>query len=364
MTISRCNGLSASSLAMASDDCAGRLRSITASRVNTAVDSRNGTNTTIRLMNAVISRWAGVLRRRRTLMMVGRSRLDRLLGADLLNEVEETDLGAFETVDDLARLGLQERVDQQERNRDHQRERGVVHRDRDRRREHLGLLGGVDLRHGREALDQADDGAEQSDQRDHVGEGGDVVGALLEARHDFHHAFFHRRVEVFAPAGALHPRQAVVDDLADGSVGVRGDALHVLELALLQHRQHLCPDLAVLAARLGEEDEALDRDRDAERHDRCARIYEQAAILEELDDGAEGIHELSPMKTMNSMRRNEGHLATGWAAAAGVRAWACASYCTWRRNTSRSTGASASSSTLTGGRPLRSPGMGFFQGTM
>src|SRR5258706_474314 len=50
------------------DDLAGSVRSSTARRVNTAVDSRNGTSTTIRLMKAVISRCAGSLRRRRTRM--------------------------------------------------------------------------------------------------------------------------------------------------------------------------------------------------------------------------------------------------------------------------------------------------------
>src|SRR4051812_27351093 len=94
--------------------CAGSERSITASRVNTAVDSRKGTRTTIRLMNAVISRWAACFRRRRTRMMnLLRALLLRaLVGLDALHQVQEADLRGFEAVHDLARLRLQEGVDQ------------------------------------------------------------------------------------------------------------------------------------------------------------------------------------------------------------------------------------------------------------
>src|SRR6185503_987982 len=35
---------------------------------------------------------------------------------------------------------------------------------------------------------------------------------------------------------------------------------------------------------------ALDGDRHAERHDQRARVDEEAAVLEELDDGVEGTH--------------------------------------------------------------------------
>src|SRR5205085_2881042 len=67
-----------------------------------------------------------------------------------------------------------------------------------------------------------------------------------------------------------------------------------------------------------------------------------------------------------------GFVLTAVAADAAIAAvWAavaCAlvplSYFTWRRNTSRSTGVSSSSSTLTNGRAARSPDTGFFHGTM
>jgi len=104
------------------------------------------------------------------------------------------------------------------------------------------------------------------------------------------------QVAVAAAAGQPSPTDAVIGsdqhaaDLADRGVRLRGHALHVAELSLLQQREDLRPDLPVLAARLRQEDEALDGDRHAERHDERARIDEQAAILEELDDGAEGIH--------------------------------------------------------------------------
>src|SRR5687768_2307379 len=122
--------LSCSSLLL---DCAGRLRSITASRVNTAVDSRNGTSTTIRLMNAVTSSAATSLRRRLTRMAISlslkaadeESARRRGLGLHALHQVQEADLGGLQAVDDLAGARLQESMDQQERDRHHQRERGV-----------------------------------------------------------------------------------------------------------------------------------------------------------------------------------------------------------------------------------------------
>src|SRR4249920_4108506 len=110
-------------------DCAGSVRSITASRVNTAVDNRNGTSTTIRFMNAVTSSAATSLRRRLTRMAVslslryrnGSARRRRRFGLDALHQIQEADLGGLQAVDDLGSARLQEGVDQQERNRHHQR---------------------------------------------------------------------------------------------------------------------------------------------------------------------------------------------------------------------------------------------------
>ena len=72
-----------------------------------------------------------------------------------------------------------------------------------------------------------------------------------------------------------------------------------------------------------------------------------AAVLEELDDGLEGFIDLSPVRNVHGARWNWVSLAGGRRRAPRLAGgWTCASYCTWRRNTSRSTGASASSSTL------------------
>ena len=106
------------------------------------------------------------------------------------------------------------------------------------------------------------------------------------------HAFLHCRIVVFAAPRALHAGEAVIDDLADRRVGVCGHALHLLELAVLQHRQHLRPDLAVLRTRAVEKDQPLDGDGHTQRHDEDAGVDEQAAILEELHCGTECIHRL------------------------------------------------------------------------
>ena len=108
------------------------------------------------------------------------------------------------------------------------------------------------------------------------------MGALFQARHDFHHAFFHRRIDVFAAARALHALQAIGDDLAHGGIGAGRRMLHFLQAPALQHRQQLRPELAVLAARALQEDEALDGDRQADGHDQDARVDGQAAVLEKL----------------------------------------------------------------------------------
>src|SRR5689334_21161086 len=105
---------------------AGRFRSSTEMRVKTAVDRRNGTSTTIRLMNALISSCAGCLRRRRC-----RISSCLVFGREPLNQVQEADLRGLEAVDDVGGARLQERVHEQERDGHGQRERGVVHRDRD-----------------------------------------------------------------------------------------------------------------------------------------------------------------------------------------------------------------------------------------
>jgi hypothetical protein len=118
----------------------------------------------------------------------------------------------------------------------------------------LGLLGGVDAGHRGEGLDQPDDGAQQADQRDHVGEGGQVVRALFQPRHDLHHALLHRGVDLFAAVragSAAQAAQPVADDLADG-----GDSLPLaicralrLSLPLCSMRQELVPQRAVGSAR-------------------------------------------------------------------------------------------------------------------
>jgi hypothetical protein len=68
--------------------------------------------------------------------------------------------------------------------------------------------------------------------------------------------------------------------------------MHLFELTLLQHRQDLGPDGAILCAGLVEKDETLNCDRHAQGHDEQAGINKEAAILKELDGQIEGVHEV------------------------------------------------------------------------
>ncbi len=78
-----------------------------------------------------------------------------------------------------------------------------------------GLFRGVDVGDRGEALDQADDGAQQAHQRGDVGEGGEVVGPALQQRRDFHQRLLHGHFDFGAIGRRLGARQAVAQHTAN-----------------------------------------------------------------------------------------------------------------------------------------------------
>ena len=89
--------------------------------------------------------------------------------------------------------------------------------------------------------------------------------------------------------------------LAEGAAALAGSAWPVLSpwigalgafvVALVDHGQQLLPQAAVLAACAAQIQESLQRDGHADDHDDEQREHEGPALLEEVDDGGEYVHE-------------------------------------------------------------------------
>ena len=114
-----------------------------------------------------------------------------------------------------------------------------------------GLLGRVHRRHRRERVDQADHGAEQAHQHADVGERGEVMRALLEARDHLDQALFHRLLDVLAAARRRDARHAVAHDGGERRVGLLGELHGLAEVAGLEQRRELGPQAAIAARRRG-----------------------------------------------------------------------------------------------------------------
>ncbi len=118
-------------------------------------------------------------------------------------------------------------------------------------------------------------------QRCQIREGGQIVRALLELRHDAHQAFFHGLLDVIAALGILYTGQAVGEYLPDGRTRLRSHLCGLAEIAMAEQRLDLLPERAVAAACNGEIHETLDRDHKADHGHHCDRIHEMSAVLEE-----------------------------------------------------------------------------------
>ena len=118
----------------------------------------------------------------------------------------------------------------------------------------------------------------------------EVVGALLQARHHFHQALFHRLLNVIPAACGLNARQAVVENVPDGRVGFRSDLHDLAEVALRQHGDDFVPETAVTHGRVREVDIALNRDGGAHHEHDGNGVHEVPATLKETDDDVPQIH--------------------------------------------------------------------------
>src|SRR5262249_8400146 len=183
----------------------------------------------------------------------------------------------------------------QQRHRGHQTERRAVHRHRDARREQVGLLRRVDGGDRREGADEAHDRAEQSEQRREVGEGREVVRALLELRHYLHQALFHRLLDVIAAPRRLNAREPVIENVGNRRVGLRGRRRDLTKVALREQRHYLVPQRAVTRRYLRKIDVAFDGDRQTDHEHERDRVHEVPAALKEPYDQVPEAHLTLPL---------------------------------------------------------------------
>jgi hypothetical protein len=147
---------------------------------------------------------------------------------------------------DVAGLAGQYRVDDQQRNGNHQAEGGCIHRHGDTRGQEVRFFRGIGVCNCGKRLDQAHDCAEQAEQRRDTRSQCYVWRALFEARHDLHHALFHRDLNVFATADCALQGQPHVQHLRDRRIVFAGQPASLVEFAFRQQRLYVLPHLLVL----------------------------------------------------------------------------------------------------------------------
>src|SRR5882724_5863293 len=138
--------------------------------------------------------------------------------------------------------------------------------------------------------DQTHHGAQQAEQGCEVGEGCQVVRALLQARHDLHQAFLHRLLDVIAAAGGLNARQAVVENVPDRRIRLRRYLHDLAEVALRKHGDDFVPETAITHGRVRQVDVPLDGDREAHHEHDGNGVHEVPATLEKPNDHGPQIH--------------------------------------------------------------------------
>src|SRR5687767_14414324 len=266
----------------------GRSSSTTVMRENTAVISRNVTNTVKMSIIGTSSSSAGLrmclLRIERSSAGLGEPEMADLGRCTGRKGVQELDGGRLEAVDELSGLGLQQSVHEQDRHRGHQAEGRAVHCLRDARRQEVRLFRRVHGRDRRERVDKTADGTEQPEQRREIRERGQVVSALLELRNRLHHALLHRLLDVVAaPHGALQS-QPDGEQPRDGCIVLAGHLPRLVELAFQQGRLDPGPGAAIPGTQPRERDVALDRDGSTDRGHEQDGVHEGPALNEELHD--------------------------------------------------------------------------------
>src|SRR5690554_4681931 len=165
----------------------GKLSSIMRIWVNTIPSSNTGTSTIIRFRNAVMSRSAEAssLRCRRLIspysclswLYDAGSRSDRCIRVG--HDIQQFHAGHFEAVDNFIGAGLQQGVEQQQRNGRDQAKGGGGHGYENPSRHQGGFRGGIGGGNGRKAADKAVVGASKAKSLAAIGKGGKVLGAFF-----------------------------------------------------------------------------------------------------------------------------------------------------------------------------------------
>src|SRR5690606_11854242 len=189
-----------------------------------------------------------------------------------------------------------------------------------------------------------------------------IVRALLETRQRLHQALFHCLLDVITTACGFESRETVVEDPRHRRRGLLTQRNGAPEIALLQQRDDLTPQLAVARARHCQIDPTLDRDRHSRGEHERNGVHESTALHKELNDRR--VHDSSETRSLTD-RHNALHSRGGDVdCVASAPSFTVSKYVTSRRKTSRSTGVSTSSSKVLKGCAGRSPRSAFFHGTI
>jgi hypothetical protein len=181
-------------------------------------------------------------------------------------------------------------VNDQERNCDHQAECRCVHRYRNTGRQQVGFLGRIRVGDCGKGLDQSHDGAEQAEQCRDAGCECDVWRPFLETRHDFHHALFHRDLDILTTAHSALQRQPHVEYLRDCRFILAGHGAGFIELAFCQQRLNLFPDDTILPGHDRQRYVAFDCDGNPDGEYNQDRVHEDSARPEETYNRIKEVH--------------------------------------------------------------------------
>src|SRR5947208_802612 len=238
-------------------------------------------------------------------LLLGQIRRDPhlvLVGDD---QVEHAHRGLVDVVDHVLGAALQEREGDQGGDGDDQSERGAVHRLGNAVGENTRFLRRVHSRDAGETLDEADDGAEQTDQRGDVADHRQVAGALLDPGHLSERRLVHRRLHlVLALRDVDEPRFDEVGERSGLLAG--GVADRLVQIAVEDVGLQSAQELFLVHAGGEEENlDAIDDHRDREDETDRDRVHAEAAALPVMRDRLENRAHLFPSSAERVQNRPE-----------------------------------------------------------
>jgi len=211
-----------------------------------------------------------------------RARLSGLTrGGTIGEEVLEAQAEGLEVGDDLLHGGRQQEVTDHAEQRDRETERGVVHRLGDAFGEHLLAIRRRRVADAAERLDEAGDGAEQTDERRDVRERPQRTDARLHFGDRVGHRLFHRLGD--GRFTAVEPIEAGLGDARDRRAGRVAQLLGAVDVVRRQQLAQLLEErLRVQVPATQEVNCTLDDDRENDRQEERVDDEEGPALLEDI----------------------------------------------------------------------------------